>query len=87
MKNTKLFDLGWRDFINGLIMAVLVPCVAIVQQSLDAGVLVFNWRTIGLAAISGAVGYLIKNFFTGNASKEDEPIGGGGVPNPPKPKP
>lgn len=72
MKTSKLFDLGLRDFINGLIMAILVPCVAIVQQSLDAGVLVFNWRVIGMAAISGAVGYLIKNFFTGNTKKEDD---------------
>lgn len=45
-------------------MATLVPVLLIIQQSINAGDLVFNWKGIGMAAIAGFVGYLLKNFFT-----------------------
>jgi len=61
---SKLFQLNRKDFLKGLIMAVLVPAVLIIQQSLDSGTLIFNWKAILMASISGAFAYLIKNFLT-----------------------
>lgn len=64
MNPSNLYSINWRDVINGLVMAVLAPVVVIVQQSIALGSLTFDWKLIGLAALGGAVGYVIKNFFT-----------------------
>lgn len=63
MKST-LWTLNTRDFVKGLVMAVLVPVFVIIQQSLSAGDLVFNWKAIGIAALSAFIAYIIKNLFT-----------------------
>ena len=59
---SKQGSLQGRDLFRGLIMAVLTPAVLVLQQSLDAGVLVFNWKAIGMASIAGGFAYLVKNF-------------------------
>lgn len=61
---SKLFTLNTKDFLKGLVMAILVPAVLIIQQSLESGTLVLNWKTILIASLSGGLAYLIKNFFT-----------------------
>lgn len=61
---SKLFTLNTKDFLKGLVMAILVSAVTIIQQSLDSGALVLNWKAILMASISGALAYLMKNFFT-----------------------
>jgi len=66
MTNSNLFRLNWRDFVNGLVMAVLAPVVVTIQQSLVTGTLTFNWSLIGVTALGGALGYVVKNFFTGD---------------------
>ena len=58
------YTLKAHDWIKGLIMAVLVPVLYIIQNSIAAGSLTFNWKEIGIAALSGLVAYLLKNFFT-----------------------
>jgi hypothetical protein len=58
------FKLDWLDVGKALIIAILTPALLIVQQSLDAGVMTFNWKQIAMASVAGGVGYLIKNFFT-----------------------
>ncbi len=63
MKST-LYSLNAKDFLRGLLMAVLVPVLLVIQQSVAAGSLVFNWQAIGIAAVSGFVAYLLKNFLT-----------------------
>lgn len=63
MKSTFL-TLKTRDFLKGLAMAGLVPVFVIIQQSISAGDLTFNWKAIGMAAVAGFIGYLTKNFFT-----------------------
>lgn len=60
---SKQFNLKLRDWLKGLLMAVLTPAILIVQQSLEAGIWVFNWQTIGMAAVAGGMAYLVKNFF------------------------
>ena len=79
MKQSNFLSLNGNDFLKGLLMAVLVPIFTIVQQSLQAGVLTFNWKAIGIAAVAGAVGYLTKNLLTSN-QKEVNLIGGSSVP-------
>ncbi len=69
MKESKFFSLNWRDVAKGFLMAVLTPVVVIIQQSLEAGIFILDWKSIGLSAIGGGVAYLAKNFFT--KPKED----------------
>jgi hypothetical protein len=69
---SKLFTLNNRDFLKGLAMAVLISAVTIVQQSLDSGTLVLDWRAILIASISGALAYLMKNFFTSDIQAKKE---------------
>ena len=56
--------LKMRDFLKGFAMAVIVPALLAVQQSLAAGVLTINWKALGITAVASFIGYLIKNFFT-----------------------
>ena len=57
-------SLKLRDFLKGLVMAVIVPALLAIQQSITAGELVINWKSLGVAAIASFIGYLIKNVFT-----------------------
>lgn len=63
MKST-MFSLNTRDLIRGGLMAILVPVFVIIQQSLTAWTLVFDWKAIAIAAIGGLLAYITKNFFT-----------------------
>lgn len=64
MNQSSFLSLNWNDFGKGLLMAVLTPVLVLVQQSVDAGSLVFNWKSLAIAAVAGGVAYLIKNLFT-----------------------
>lgn len=64
MEKSKLYRLNWRDFANGLIMAILAPAVVTVQQTIENGTFTFDWKLIGISALSGGFAYLIKNLFT-----------------------
>lgn len=64
MEQSKFLSLGFRDFLRGFVMAVLTPVFVIIQQSLDAGILTFNWQSIAMAAVAGALAYITKNVFT-----------------------
>jgi hypothetical protein len=64
MKDSNFLALGAKDFLKGLLMAVLTPVFVITQQSLEAGVLTFDLKVICIAAASGAFAYITKNFFT-----------------------
>lgn len=88
MKDSKLFSLNLKDLLKGLLLAVLTPAILIIEQSVDAGSLVFNWQHILMASIAGGLAYLTKNFFTPEPkqalkSQEEEPNGltVGGRPN------
>ena len=64
MKTSSFLTLNWQDLIKGLVIAILTPVLIIVQQSVDAGSLTFNWKSIAMAAIAGGCAYLLKNLFT-----------------------
>ena len=53
------WKLNTMDFIQGLIMAIVTPVIVVAQQSLDLGVWTFDIKAIGMAAISGAIGYIL----------------------------
>lgn len=58
---SKKGEINLRDILRGLILAAGTSVLLVVQQSIDAGDFVFNWKAIGMAALAGGVTYLIKN--------------------------
>lgn len=63
MQSTFL-NLNTNDFIKGLVMAVLSTVITIVYQTVEAGSLVFDWKSIGTMALTTALAYIMKNLFT-----------------------
>jgi len=59
---SKKYSLKLRDFLKGGLMAVSVPVLLIIQQSLDKGEFSFNWKQIGMTAVGAFIAYLLKNF-------------------------
>lgn len=59
---SKQFSLQLRDFTRGLVIAILTPALFVIQQSLDKGEWVFNWKSIAIASASGGLAYLFRNF-------------------------
>lgn len=59
---SKRFRLNFKDFSKAFLMAIIIPVLEIIQRSLSVGEWTFNFKTIGIAALSGFVGYLLKNF-------------------------
>jgi len=59
---SKQFSLNARDLVKGLIMAVILPVLNVIQQSIEAGSFTLDWKRIGLLAAGGFIAYLIKNF-------------------------
>jgi hypothetical protein len=51
-----------KDFLNSLLAAVVAPVIPIVTESLQAGSLTINWKSIGVAAALGFVTWIAKNF-------------------------
>ena len=69
VKEVPAGKLDWLDIGKGVVMAILVPALLIVQQSLDKGELTFNWKAIAMAAVAGGISYLIKNFATSSVKE------------------
>jgi len=61
---SKLFTLDIQDILNGLLMAVISSVVGVLLESLKSGSFVFNWETIGGAALGGGFAYIKKNFIS-----------------------
>lgn len=61
---SKQFTLNLNDFWKGLLVAVLTTPITLLMASLNAGKLDFDWKAIGIAALTGLVAYLVKNFLT-----------------------
>ena len=56
--------LGTTDLWKGLLVAVISAVLTVIQNSIAGGTLTFNWKSIGLVALSTGVAYLLKNLFT-----------------------
>jgi hypothetical protein len=56
--------LGTTDFLKGLLLAVGMAVLTVIENSIQAGNLKFDWKNIGLIALGTAATYLLKNLFT-----------------------
>ena len=63
MSSTYL-SLNKKDFIKGLIMAVLTAVISVVYTSIESGALEFNVKSIVISALSAALAYSMKNALT-----------------------
>ena len=62
--NSSLFTLGTKDFIKGLILAVLTAVITVLYNTVQAGTLVIDWKSVSIAALSAALAYFTKNLLT-----------------------
>lgn len=56
--------LNVKDFVKGLIIAVLAAVLQVILDTVSQGTLTFDWAAIGKLALSAAGVYLTKNLFT-----------------------
>lgn len=61
-QTSKQGSINIKDILNSAIAAIVAPVLPIVTESLQAGSLTFNWKSIGIAAAMGFVVWLGKNF-------------------------
>jgi hypothetical protein len=59
------YSLSQNDFLKGLIIAVGTPVITVLIQTLENGSLTFDWKAIGITALSALLAYLAKQFFNG----------------------
>ncbi len=62
-------SLDIKDLSKGLVMAVLSSVLTIIYSTVNVGSLSFDWQSIGMAAITSAIAYLMKNLFTNSDGK------------------
>ena len=65
----KVGSLVIPDWVKALIVAVLSAPVGIILDTLNTGTLVFDWKKVAIAALTGGIGYLAKNFLTGSGGQ------------------
>ncbi len=68
---SKRFWLNSKDFIRGLLIAMGSSALMVVQTSIDAGHIVFEWKPIGMAGVAGGITYLLKNWLQPAQIKKD----------------
>lgn len=59
---SKQGSLSIRDFLRGLAIAVGTAVLGLIAQVVESGSLDFDWKAIGVAALSAAIIYLGKNW-------------------------
>jgi hypothetical protein len=64
---TGLGKIKLSDWWRGLIVASIMAPLTIIYQSVSAGTLVFDWKAIVVAAMTGGIAYLLKNLGTGSS--------------------
>ncbi len=70
MRSTFL-SLNLRDFIKGLVLAVLAAVIAYAYEAVQAGTLfdIAFLKSSGMVALSAVLAYLVKNLFTNSEGK------------------
>jgi hypothetical protein len=61
---SKKFSINWIDTGKSLVVAVITSVLTAAYDMLQVEDIVFNWKKIGSIALTSAIAYLIKNFFT-----------------------
>jgi hypothetical protein len=59
-----LLKLNVQDLVKGLIVTSLTSVLTIVYNTVSAGSLTFDWKAIGLTALTSGLAYLMKNLLT-----------------------
>ena len=59
-----LGKLNWRDLIEGLKIAAILPALSIVYTSIENKSFNIDWTLVWQTAAFGAIGYLIKKITT-----------------------
>ncbi len=59
-----MYKLKLRDYLKAFLMAVGVPVINAVLESLNAGEVTINWNHIWKIAVGAFLVYLLKNFLT-----------------------
>lgn len=59
-----LLNLNIQDLAKGLIVTMLTSVLTIAYQTVSAGSLTFDWKAIGLTALTSGLAYLMKNLLT-----------------------
>ena len=62
---TKLFTVKLSDWQRALIIAILTGPLTIIYDTISIGSLTFDWKKIITIAITGGIGYVLKNLLTG----------------------
>ncbi len=62
---SRLGTVKLSDWWRGLIVAVATSPLTIIYESVSAGKLEFNWKSIILTGMAGGIAYLLKNIATG----------------------
>lgn len=61
---SSIYSLDIRDTLKGILVAFIGAIITPVTESLNAGVLTFDWKHILTGGITAGLAYLVKNFFT-----------------------
>jgi hypothetical protein len=63
-----LGKIKWKEFLEGGIYAALLPAIDVITDTISAAVasreLSFDWKQIGILALSGFVAFVVKKLFT-----------------------
>lgn len=59
-----LLNLNVQDLVKGLIVTMLTSVLTIAYNTVSAGSLTFDWKAIGLTALTSGLAYLMKNLLT-----------------------
>ena len=62
---SRLFTINLRDFLKGLLYAILAAILAVIQSAITAGALFepATWSLVGTVALSTFLAYLGANLF------------------------
>lgn len=68
-QKSKLFRIDVRDFVKGLIIAILAGVSPLLMTDLTAEVVHIDWNAMRMVAMGAMGAYLTTNFFTNSKGK------------------
>ena len=63
-----LFKLNLRDFLRGLLVAILTAIIAVIYEAIQTGSGI-DWKLVIIAGVTAALGYLSTNLFTNSTGE------------------
>lgn len=64
MENSKFMQLNQKDYVRGLLIAMLTGALTALYEVIKLGSLDIHWDKIALAALASGIAYLIKSLGT-----------------------